>query len=69
MPVNANIYMHDLDRTPLDALKAIPGFTQLLKSFMKIWNEQQFHIQNMSTNLRLSEKQLPKYYKYASPDL
>ena len=32
MPVNANIYMHDLDRTTLDALKAIPGFTQLLKS-------------------------------------
>lgn len=67
MPVNANIYMHDLDRTTLDALKAIPGFTQLLKSFMKIWNEQQFHIQNMSTNLRLSEKQLPKYYNMLPP--
>lgn len=67
MNLNSNLYMHELDRTALQALKAIPGFTQLLKAFMKVWNEKQFHIQNMSTNLRLSEKQMAKYYNMLPP--
>ena len=62
MPVNANVYTHELDRAVLQTLKSIPGFTEVLKSFMKVWNEQVFYVQNMSTNLRISEKQLPKYY-------
>ena len=67
MPVNANVYTHELDRAALQALKSIPGFTEVLKSFMKVWNEQVFYVQNMSTNLRISEKQLPKYYNMLPP--
>ena len=67
MPVNANVYTHELDRAALQTLKSIPGFTEVLKSFMKVWNEQVFYVQNMSTNLRISEKQLPKYYNMLPP--
>ena len=67
MIIDSSFFIHDLDKSALQALKAIPGFTQLLKAFMKIWNEQFFHIENMSTNLRISEKQLPKYYDMLPP--
>lgn len=67
MAIDARFYMHESDRTALDALKAIPGFTPLLKAFMKVFNEKQFHMQNMSTNLRLSERQLPEYYNMLPP--
>lgn len=67
MPIDASIFIHDQDRATLDALKAIPGFSPLLKAFMKVWNERQFRIQNMSTNLRISEKMLPQYYNMLPP--
>lgn len=65
--MNPNFYMHDSDRAALQALKAIPGFTQFFKEFMKVWSEKEFRIQNMSTNLRISEKQLSKYYDMLPP--
>lgn len=65
--MNPNFYMHDSDRLALTALKAIPGFDQLLKAFLKVWNEKLFRIENMSTNLRISENQLSKYYEMLPP--
>ena len=51
----------------LAALKAIPGFTQVMRVFMKVWNEQQFKLINMSTNLKLGDNQMKKYYDMLSP--
>lgn len=67
MNIDAKFYMHDADKIALQALQAIPGFTQLFKAFMKVWSEKQFRIQNMSTNLRISEKQLSRYYDMLPP--
>lgn len=67
MAIDSNFYVHESDRIALDALKAIPGFTPVLKAFMKIWSEKQFYIQNMSTNLRINDKQLSKYYDMLPP--
>ncbi len=67
MPIHANLYMHPLDRTALNSLKSIPGFSQLLKAWMKIWSEQQFLVENMATHLRVSEKQLPELYAMLPP--
>ena len=67
MPIHANMYMHDLDRSTLQSLKAIPGFSALMKAYMKVAAEQQYYIQNMSTNLRLGPKQLPHYYDMLPP--
>ncbi|MCD7725477.1 MAG: hypothetical protein LUI12_08020 [Clostridiales bacterium] len=54
--LDADLFTHPSDKAAMKALKAIPGFTQVMKAFMKIWDEQQFKIINMSTNLRLSEQ-------------
>ena len=67
MSVNPDLFIHESDRTALNALKAIPGFTPLLKGFMKIWNEKQFKLMNMSTLVRISEKQMPEYYDMLKP--
>ena len=67
MGIPAQHYMHDSDRAALAALKAIPGFSLLIKAFMKIWNEKQFRIQNLSSKIRINEKQLPEYYDLLPP--
>ena len=67
MTINPELFIHEHDRSALQSLKAIPGFTQVLKAFMNVWQEQQFIIENMSTNLRISEKQLSKYYDMLPP--
>lgn len=67
MAIDAKFYMHDSDRIALRALESIPGFPQLFKAFMKVWSEKQYRIQNMSSHLRISEKQLPKYYNMLLP--
>lgn len=68
---NANIdpscFTHPSDEKTLKALKSIPGFSALLRAFFKIYNERQFYIQNMSSNLRLGEDQLPEYYNLLPP--
>jgi Zn-dependent protease with chaperone function len=67
MTVNPELFIHKHDKSALQALKVIPGFTQVLKAFMKVWQEQQFNLTNMSTNLRIGEKQLSKYYDMLPP--
>ncbi|MBQ3669150.1 MAG: M48 family metallopeptidase [Clostridia bacterium] len=60
-------YVHDSDRAALKALKAIPGFSTLLKGFMSVWNEPQAKILNMSSRVRLGPKQLSEYYDMLPP--
>lgn len=67
MELNSNLFLHDSDKAAMNALRAIPGFHQVMKAFMKIWNEQQFKLINMSTNVRLSETQMSKYYNMLPP--
>lgn len=67
MKLDSKLYLHDSDKAAMAALKAIPGFSQVMKAFMKIWNEQQFKIINMSTNLRLNHNQMAKYYDMLPP--
>ena len=67
MALDYKLYLHDSDKAAMAALKAIPGFSQVMKAFMKIWSEQQLRLINMSTNLRLNEKQMAKYYNMLPP--
>ncbi len=67
MALDSNLFIHDSDKAAMKALKAIPGFHQAMKAFMKVWNEQQFKLVNMSTNVRLSEYQMSKYYDMLPP--
>lgn len=60
-------YIHESDMKSLKALKAIPGFSQLMKKFIKIWNEKEYKIINLSSNLRISESQMPEIYNLLPP--
>lgn len=67
MAYDAKYFMHPTDKTAFNGLKAIPGFHQFIKAFMKIWNERQFRISNMSSCVRINEKQLSEYYDMLPP--
>ncbi|MBR0138097.1 MAG: M48 family metallopeptidase [Erysipelotrichaceae bacterium] len=67
MQVNNNIFIHDSDRAALQTLKAIPGFSQVVKVFLKVWDEKMMYINNMTTNVRISDKQLKKYHDMLPP--
>lgn len=67
MELDSNLFLHESDKAAMKALKAIPGFHQVMKAFMKVWNEQQWKLINMSTNVRLSETQMAKYYEMLPP--
>lgn len=67
MTLDYKMYLHDSDKAAMAALKAIPGFSQVMKAFMKIWSEQQFRLINMSTNLHLNNNQMAKYYNMLPP--
>ena len=67
MAINKNIFLHESDKAALDALQSIPGFTRLMKSYMKSWNERIFYIQNMSSFVHINDKQLKKYHDMLPP--
>lgn len=67
MAINPEVFIHESDRAALQALKAIPGFTQLMQAFMKIWNERQYKITNMSSYMKISDSQMKKYYDMLPP--
>ncbi len=60
-------YTHETDRAALKALKAIPGFSRLMKAFLGVWNERQQKILNMSSRIKISETQMKKYYDMLPP--
>ena len=67
MSIDAKNYIHDDDLAALEALKAIPGFSQLMKAFLKEFSERQGHLRNMSSFIRIDKDQLPKYAEMLPP--
>lgn len=67
MSINKNVFLHESDKAALKALKSIPGFTQVMRAFMRVWSERMMYIKNMSTHVRISEDQLPHYYEMLPP--
>ncbi len=65
--LNPRDFIHEDDRKALEALRGIPGFDSAVKAFMKVFNEKQFRIQNMSSKIRLSQRQCPEIYKLLPP--
>lgn len=65
--VNPRDYIHEQDRQALEALKSIPGFTVVLKSFMKVFNEKMLHGLNMASKIKLGPDQMPEIYHLLPP--
>lgn len=66
-PYNPEHYTHPTDRAALNALKAVPGFHQLMRAIMKVWNERLSRVKNMSSMVRINQYQLPEYYSILPP--
>ncbi len=60
-------FIHENDRKALDALKAIPGFSEATKAVMRIYSEHTMRILNMSSKVRLSSEQFPRIYRLLPP--
>lgn len=58
----SELFIHETDRAALSALKAVPGFNVVMKKYMEVYDENVLRVENMSTNIRISEKQMPKYH-------
>ncbi len=64
---NPRDYYHPQDKSALDSLKQVPGFSMALKAFMKVFNENMIHGLNMSNKIRISDGQLPDLYRLLPP--
>lgn len=54
--------IHPSDRKALEALKAVPGFDTVVKTYMNVLGEQMYKIENTSSYLKLGPNQLPEIY-------
>lgn len=55
------------DAAALRQLESTPGFAAFSKKLVSIGIEQQLYGVNMASSIRLSEKQLPHFYKRQPP--
>ena len=60
-------YTHPDDKKALDSLKKIPIFPTIFRQFNKFYNEKLIKIDNLSSKIRVSEKQLPEIYNLLPP--
>ena len=58
--VNPKDYYHPQDRKALRELQQIPGFSAVLKAFMKAFSENMIQGMNMSNKVRITDRQLPE---------
>ncbi len=65
--ISINDFIHPEDEAARRQLEAIPGFTAVLKGFLKIGYEQYFHGTNMANKIRFADNQLPEIYKRLHP--
>ena len=61
-PVDRSVFTHKSDEIALAALQKIPFFDKICSKFIAWFNEPLFRITDMSTKIRITEKQLPKVY-------
>lgn len=57
-----NYFIHPEDERAMLAMKSIPGFDSLVKKYMAEGLEEMVNGENLASNIRLSESQLPDVY-------
>lgn len=67
MDLDSRLFIHDADKAAMEALKTMSGFTQAMKAFADVWDERKARIENLSTNIKLGENQMAKYYNMLPP--
>jgi len=65
--MHASEFTHPEDAAALRQMESIPGFSLVVKKIMSIGYESLQYGINMASNIRLSETQLPEFYRYLPP--
>jgi len=60
-------FIHPEDASALQQMQNLPGFTAFVKKIMSIGYETLKYGTNMASNIRVTEKQLPKLYQHLPP--
>jgi len=60
--INPQDFIHPEDEIALRNMEALPGFSSVVKTFLKLGMKQYFHGVNMASKIKLSEKQLSEPY-------
>ena len=65
--IYSEYFIHPNDALALNTLQSIPAFPMLSKKFSEIFGERAKKLNNLSSKLRISERQLPDIYKILPP--
>lgn len=65
--IDSSYYQHPLDKQTLDAMRSMPVFPAFMKAFMKVYSERRVFIENCSSNIEITPKQLPHIYEMLPP--
>lgn len=61
-PIDCEQFIHNLDKTALEALKKIPMLDTICGKLLSILNDKQNTIINMSSKVHITERQFPKIF-------
>ena len=65
--MNTNDFIHPDDASALNTLKNIPAMPQVIEKVFQYGYEEIAWSENITSNIRLSEKQMPEIYKHLPP--
>ncbi len=63
VPIPYEYFLHKTDKAALEGLKKIPFFDTLCGKFIESINERIWNIANMSSRIRITDKQYPRVYR------
>lgn len=63
MALDVSKFIHPLDAKAMAAMKAIPGFDLVSNAFLKFYDENLLHVENMATRVRIGPRQLPQFHR------
>ena len=63
MSINPEVFINPSDRAARRLLSKLPGYSAVVKLFMRVWGDNNLRLAMLSSKLRVNERQFPEYYK------
>ena len=61
--ISSRAFEHPADRAALTALRAVPGFDQLIRVASSMLRERQYRLVHLSSSVRVDERQFPRLHE------
>ncbi len=62
-PIANREYLHNTDKAAMETLQKIPLFNTLCSKFIEAFGERSWNIDNMSSKIKITDKQCPRIYR------